>query len=234
VASGADGLSGESLGDDGTGSGFDGDGAEQGISKFQDFTDTCDSSAGADSGDEDVDVSGGVAPDFFGGGAAVNLGIGGVLELARHEAAAAGAGQHLFGPFDGSGHTFDCGGQDDFRAECQYESAAFDGGSFGHGNLQWVAACGADAGQSDTGIAAGCFEDGHTFLQCSGLLGRFDHGEGDSVFDAPERIQVFHFGDDFSWQIGGQSGEPDEGCIADAVRDGIANAATALCSRCHG
>jgi hypothetical protein len=233
VASGADGLSGASLGDDWAGGGFDGDSMQFWISLFEHFTDACDSTSGADSGDEDVDVSGGVAPDFFGGGAAVDFGVCGVLKLAWHEAAAAGIGQHLFSAPDGAGHTFDCGCEYDFGAEGEHKSAAFDGGGFGHGDLEGVAASGADTGKSNAGVATGSFEDCHAFLQRSGLLGRLNHGEGDSVFDTPERIQVFHFGDDCGRQISRQFSEANEWCVPDTVRDGFANAATAVCSRCH-
>ena len=46
-----------------------------------------DGAAGADAGDEDVDLAVGVAPDLLGGGVAVDLRVGRVLELLRHEVA---------------------------------------------------------------------------------------------------------------------------------------------------
>ena len=48
-----------------------------------------DRAAGADAADQDVDLAVGVAPDLLGGRPAVDLRVGRVLELLRHERVAA-------------------------------------------------------------------------------------------------------------------------------------------------
>jgi len=140
----------------------------------------------------------------------------------------------LFGAADGSGHAFSCWCEDDFGPEGEYQPATFDRGGFGHSDLQLISASGADAGESDSGVAAGGFEYGHTGLEFAGIFCRFDHGESDAVFDAPERIHVFDFGDDFCGQSGGQFAESDERSVTDTFRDGVANAATTAYSPIYG
>ena len=56
-----------------------------GLRGFSTCADAGDRAAGADAGDEDVDLACGVVPDLLGRGAAVDLGIGRVLELLRHD-----------------------------------------------------------------------------------------------------------------------------------------------------
>ena len=56
-----------------------------GLRCLEHLADAGDRAAGADAGDEDVDLAVGVVPDLLGGGLAVDLRIGRVLELLRHE-----------------------------------------------------------------------------------------------------------------------------------------------------
>ncbi len=55
------------------------------LARLQHLTDAGQRAAGADAGDEDVNGALRVVPDFLRGGAAVDLRIGGVLELLRHD-----------------------------------------------------------------------------------------------------------------------------------------------------
>jgi hypothetical protein len=74
-----DGVAGEGLGDDWAGFWFDGDGGEGRFVVAERAGDAGDGAAGADGGDEDVDVAAGIVPDFLGGGFFVDGGVGGLL-----------------------------------------------------------------------------------------------------------------------------------------------------------
>ena len=74
-----------------------------GLRDFEHFAHAGDRAAGADAGDEDVDLAVGVAPDFLGRGLAMDFGIGRVLELLRHEVVLV-LGHQFLGPADRAGH----------------------------------------------------------------------------------------------------------------------------------
>jgi hypothetical protein len=63
-----------------------GDRLETGLAFLDDFGHAGDGAAGADAGHQDVDLAVGVAPDFLGRRAAVDFGVGRIVELLRHEA----------------------------------------------------------------------------------------------------------------------------------------------------
>ena len=62
---------------------LDGDALEAGLARLDHLAHAGDGAAGADAGDQDVDLAVGVAPDLLGGGPAVDLRVGRVLELLR-------------------------------------------------------------------------------------------------------------------------------------------------------
>src|SRR5262245_14514353 len=65
--------------------GLDSDGLEARPALLDDLGDARDGAARADAGYENVRLAVGIVPDFLRGGAAMDLGIGRVLELLRHE-----------------------------------------------------------------------------------------------------------------------------------------------------
>ena len=143
---------------------------------LDDFGDAGDGAAGADAGDEDVDLALGVAPDFLGGGGAVDGGVGGVVELLGHEAASAPCSARIWlarsmaprmppGP----------GRQDDFRAQHAQEHAALHGHGLGHGQNDLVALGGGDEGEGDAGVAGGRLDDDHAGLEAAVFFAGFDH-----------------------------------------------------------
>lgn len=77
------GGTGLAAGEDGRIGGLDADDLHTRLAGLEDAADTGEGAAGADAGNEDVDLTGGVVPDLFTGGALVDLGVGGVTELAR-------------------------------------------------------------------------------------------------------------------------------------------------------
>ena len=64
---------------------LDRDDLEAGLARLQHLADAGDGAAGADAGDEDVDLAVGVVPDFLGRGPAVDRRVGRVLELLRDD-----------------------------------------------------------------------------------------------------------------------------------------------------
>ena len=65
--------------------GLDRDHPDRRLARLQHLADAGDGAAGADAGDDDVDLAVGVVPDLLGGGAAVDLRVGRVLELLRDD-----------------------------------------------------------------------------------------------------------------------------------------------------
>ena len=66
---------------------LDGDDLHVGLARLEDLADAGDGAAGADAGDEDVDLAVGVLPDLLGGGLAVDLRVRLVGELAGQDGA---------------------------------------------------------------------------------------------------------------------------------------------------
>ena len=116
-----------------------GDELDRGLALLEDLRDTGNGAAGADSGDEDVDLAVGVVPHFFGGGGAVDRRVGRVLELLRDEVALVGLGQFL-GLGDRARHALGARGQDRVRRRRPAAAAPLDAHRLRHGQCQLVAA----------------------------------------------------------------------------------------------
>ena len=92
-----------------------GDGLELGLARLDVAGDAGDGAAGADAGDEDVDLAVGVFPDFRAGGAEVNGGVGGVVELLE-DLAVGRLRQDLLGLGDGALHAVGAGREHELGA----------------------------------------------------------------------------------------------------------------------
>ena len=66
---------------------FDRDDLHARLARLQNLADAGDRPAGADAGDDNIDLAVGVVPDFLGCRAAVDFRVGGVFELLRHHRA---------------------------------------------------------------------------------------------------------------------------------------------------
>ena len=66
----------------------------------------------------------------------------------------------------------------------------------GHGENALIATSGCNPGEGDTHIAASRLGNDATGPQKPQRLGLTDHLQGDTVFDAPPRIQHFELGQD--------------------------------------
>src|SRR5581483_7653698 len=91
--------------------------------------DAGDGAAGADAADQDVHLALRVVPDLLGGGLAVDLRVGRVLELLRHERLGRPAAvllYQLLGLGDRPAHALFAGSEVDFGAERLEQPAALD------------------------------------------------------------------------------------------------------------
>ena len=168
---------------------------------FKVLADAGDGAACTDTGQEDVDSAVCIFIDFRTRRQAMNFRIDGVRELAGNEGVGNFFGQFV-GFVNGTLHARFPRSQDDFSTISGDEVAAFDGHRFRHGEDGTIAFCGGDGSQTDTGIAAGRFDDDRTLLQEPLLFGVFDHGLGDTVFGRTGRVK----GVEFNEQIGGNAG----------------------------
>ena len=97
---------------------------------------------------------------------------------------------------DSACHTFGSRGQNQFCTKRTQQHFAFFTHAFRHGDGQFITAGRAHHGQTDTGIATGCLDDNGIFIDFTGLLGRFNHGFGNTVFHAAAWIKEFKFNGD--------------------------------------
>ena len=190
------------------------------LARLQHLPDAGDGAAGADAGDEVVDIAAGVVPDFLGRGAAVNFGIGEVLELLRHHGIGRGAHQFLRGG-DRALHALRCRRQDDFGAEERQHLAPLDRHRFRHHQLQPVAAGSGDEGQRDPGIARSRLDQHGVGIDQARLFHRDDHRRADAVLHAGGGIEIFQLGQDgrvHALRLR-QFAQTDDRRIADCVDD---------------
>ena len=134
----------------------------------------------------------GVAPDLLGGRPAVDLGVGGVLELLGHEVVGVLA-HELARREDRAGHALDRGRQEDFRSVAREQPLALDAHVVRHREDQPIALHGGGHREPDPRVAAGRLDDRRARLQQPAALGVVDHRERDPVLDAAAGIQRLDF-----------------------------------------
>ena len=152
----------------------------------------------------------------------MNVWVGRVLELLRHEKLAARAAD-LVGVADCAGHAFGGGRQHKLGPKRLEHPPAFEAHALRHGDPQMVAAGGADVGQTDPRVAAGGLDDDGVGADQPVPFGGIDHGHRDAVLHAPERIHVLDFADDRRHATIGDPTQPNERRSANALRDVVAN-----------
>src|SRR5579884_3156101 len=168
---------------------LNGDALEAGLARLDDVADARDGAAGADSGHQDIALSFRVPPYLFGGRAAMDFGVGRVLELLRDEVAARGGGGDLFRFADGARHSFRPWRQHQLRAEGAQQDAPLHRHGLRHDQRALIAFGRARKRQGDSGIAAGRLQDDGVRLDLPGALSRLDHRHADTVLDAAKRIE---------------------------------------------
>ena len=117
--------------DDSRVSRLDGDTLEARLLALDDFADSGDRPASADTRDDRIRTAAGIIPDFDGRCEAMDLGIRRVVELLRHVRIRIVL-QNLFGFANGPGHSLSTGRQHKFGTEHAEQSAALDAHRFRH------------------------------------------------------------------------------------------------------
>ncbi len=193
------------------------------------MADAGDRTAGADARDDDVDGAIGIVPDFFGRRNLVNIRIGFVFELLRHDRARRFINQ-LLGAIDGAAHALFRRRELEFRPQQDQHLAALDRHRFRHDQDQLVALGCGDERQGDAGIARGRFDDRTARLQQPPGFEGFDHRYADAVLDRSHRVEEFELGQHRC--LGAidlrQTRQTDQGRVAHRIEDRIENLAPAL------
>ena len=198
------------------GGGLDRDHQRLGPPLLQHLADTGDRASGADSGDEGVHLAAGGRPDLLGGRAAVDLGVGGVVELLRHEGAPLIG--DLAGQVDGLVHAAQRRRLVHLGAIGAQQVGALAGHPLGERQDALVAARRADHRQRDAGVAAGRLDDQRaTALDLARLLGSVDHRHPDPVLDRARRVEVLQFRADLGVDALAEALQGDHRRVADRV-----------------
>ena len=122
--------------------------------------------------------------------ARVNIGIGFIFKLPGHEPAMRlgkldGLVDHADGALGGGRDNHLC-------AKEPHQLAPFDAERLCHGNHKRISFGRANHGKTNSGISAGRLDDGLAGLELSGLFGRLDHPERQSVLYRTKRIEGFN------------------------------------------
>ena len=172
--------------------GFHGHNLHLGAVRLEGFAHTAHGAARTDAGHEDIDAAFGVVPHFFAGGGGVHGGVGGVDKLAEGDCAVDGGAQR-FGTRQGAFHAFGTGREFKAGTVGRHEAAALHTHGFGHNDHHGIAFHGGGKGQTHAGVTARGFDDRAAGAQNAVALGRFDHGQGGSVFDGTGGIVTLEF-----------------------------------------
>ena len=216
------------LGEHRGGGGLDGDDLNLGVLLLEELAHAGHGAAGANAGDEDVDLAVGVIPDLGAGRGLVDGRVRGVHKLAG-EYAVGGLLLQLLGLGDSALHALGAVGEHELRTVCLHQLAALDGHGLGHGDDHLVAASRRHRGDADAGVAARGLDDGVVTaaheLAC--LLGLVNHVLGDAVFNGPGGVEVFQLDEHAGLEvlIGLKVGELQERGVADKLIDGRVNLA---------
>ena len=190
---------------------------------FQHFTHAGNRAASTHTGHENINLAVCIAPNFFGSGFAVNFRISLVIKLARHKVSIWMFVHQRLGFSDSARHTFSSRCQNQLCTECTQQHFAFFTHAFRHSNRQFITAGRTYHCQTDTGIAAGRLNDNGIFIDFTGLLRRFNHGFGNTVFHAAARIEKFKFNGDLRFQTFSQTVQFHQRCITDQLGNIICN-----------
>ena len=204
--------------------GLDGVGQEGGVLLFEVARRAADRAAGADAGDEDIEIAAGVGPELGAGGGFVDRRVGGVFKLLRDPGAGGDRGQFLR-PLDGAAHPELGRGQDEFGAEAAQEGAALQAEGFGHREGQVIPLGGGDEGQCDAGIAAGGLDDARFGGQDAVLFRLLDHGTADAVLDRGQRVEELELGQDGGVIGRDEAAQTDERRLKGGLDDGVVDLA---------
>ncbi len=167
----------------------------------------------------------GVVPDLLGRGAAMDLRVRRIVELARDDR----AGDFLLkllGLVDGSLHAERPRRQHQLGAEKRQHLAPLDRHRLRHREDQPIAACRGDEGKRDAGIARGRLDERAARLDLAVALERVDHAHPDAVLDARDRVEELELRQEIGLDalLGGEAFQPHDRRVADRRRDVLIDA----------
>ncbi len=207
------------------------DGHDERIRQFllEDLSRTGDRAARADAGDDGVDLAAGVFEDLLRRRLAVDLEVGGVVELLRQPGAGC-LSRVLLGSALRFLDAHRSRREDQLRAEGLQELASLDGHRVGHDQRAFVAARGCDEGQSDPGVAARRLDDRVARLQLARLLRLHHHRDGDAVLDRRERVERLELDHDLrAAALLRDLVQPDQRRVSDQLRDVVVDLSVGHC-----
>src|SRR5580698_6554580 len=141
----------------------------------------------------------------------MEIGIGLILELPRHEPAVR-LGE-LDGLVDHADGALGGGGYDHPRAEKPHELSPFDAKWLRHGDDQRISLGGAHHGKTNSCVSAGCLDHRLSRLELSRFFGCLDYSQGQSVLHGAKRVEGFNFYEEI-YALWRQPVDPDYRCIA--------------------
>ena len=158
----------------------------------QNAADALQRAAGAVASHPEIEpVASEVVDDFARGGAGMEIRIGFVLELPRHEPAM--SVRQFDRLLDHSDRPLGGRRDDDLCAQKAHQSPPFDAEALGHGDNERIAFRGADHGEPDAGVAARRLDDRLAGLEFAGSFRRLDHAERQTVLDRAQRVEGLDF-----------------------------------------
>ena len=181
---------------------------------FDDLRNTGKRATCADTGDEGIDFSFGVAPDFFGGRFAVHLRVGRIVKLTRTKGTWRLL-QKLLRLGDRTTHAARTWREHDLSTEQAQQHPTLNRHALGHGENATVSLRTSHKCQSNTGVAGCWFNDQTTWLERTITLRGLNHGLADTVLDAEKRIKEFRFDANLGIETSGHMIEADERRVAD-------------------
>ena len=167
-----------------------------GIALLEHLPDPGDRAAGARTRDEVVDGPIGVAPDLLGRGAPVDLGVRGMLELAREHGAGRLRGDALRG-LDRLGHALVRVGEHEFGAVGLQQRAPLLRHGCRHREDHAIPARRPDEGEGDAGVPARGLHDGAPRLQLARALRGIDERDAEAVLHAGSGVVELELREDF-------------------------------------
>ena len=195
-----------------------------GILGFQVSAHAGNRTASAYAGNENVYCTVCVVPDLHAGGLFMHVRICRIGELRRNEAVGDLRCQFLcLG--DRTAHALGTLCQHQFCTVCFHQIATFNAHGFRHCNNQTIASGCRNGSQTNSGIAAGGFNDDTARLQQTLCLCIIDHALGDSVLNAASRIEIFQLAVDLCRQfvLCLQIRQFQQRCSADQICDLLIN-----------
>ena len=171
-----------------------------GILGFQISAYTGKSTASTYAGNKDINLAFGILPDFRTGKCSVGCRVSWIGELAGNKAVRSALCQFLrFG--NRTFHALGAVSQYQLCAISLQQIAAFNAHGFRHGQNNFVTAGSSYGCQTDTGVAAGGFNNSSPRLKNTLSLCIINHCFGNSIFDAAGGIEIFQLAQNLCFQL---------------------------------